>query len=200
MERTALMRTLPTFAFLIAALAPAGTPRAAEEAPSAALQAKARQASRELGQNLKAALKSAIKAGGPVAAIPVCKTAAQSLAEETGRAHGLNVGRTALRLRNPANAPDAWERKVLEDFAAKIAVGTDPATLEHAEIVSGDGGRHYRYMKAIPMAAKPCLACHGEALAPAVKAEIAKAYPNDQATGFKPGELRGAFTVTIKAD
>jgi hypothetical protein len=33
-----------------------------------------------------------------------------------------------------------------------------------------------------------------------LKTEIEKLYPQDQATGFKPGELRGAFTVTEKLD
>ena len=53
-------------------------------------------------------------------------------------------------------------------------------------------------MKAIPTAAEPCLTCHGSSLQPELKAEILRLYPNDQATGFKPGELRGAFTVTQK--
>ena len=39
--------------------------------------------------------------------------------------------------------------------------------------------------------------CHGSGLDPALKAEIERLYPDDQATGFKAGELRGAFTVTI---
>ncbi len=43
---------------------------------------------------------------------------------------------------------------------------------------------------------EPGLTCHGSSLQPELKAEILCLYPNDQATGFKPGELRGAFTVT----
>jgi len=53
-------------------------------------------------------------------------------------------------------------------------------------------------MKAIPMRAEPCLLCHG-APEPALKAEIDRLYPQDQATGFRPGELRGAFTVSAPA-
>ncbi len=52
-------------------------------------------------------------------------------------------------------------------------------------------------MKAIPMAAEPCAACHGTDVKPDVKSEIDKLYPQDQATGFKPGELRGAFTISM---
>jgi hypothetical protein len=53
-------------------------------------------------------------------------------------------------------------------------------------------------MRAIPM--EPlCTTCHGKTLAPDVAAAIAKAYPNDQATGFEPGQLRGAVSVVWPA-
>ncbi len=165
-------------------------------APLEAQLAKARAAVKGLGEGLKSQLMAAIKAGGPVSAIAGCKTVAPALAEQSSKDHGLEIGRTALRVRNPANAPDQWERKVLEDFVAKIAAGANPATLEHVETVSEGDETVFRYMKAIPAAAKPCLTCHGSNLDPALKAEIARLYPDDQATGFKAGELRGAFTVT----
>lgn len=171
---------------------------AAQSPPDAARVAEARAASKALGAGLKRALMQAIKAGGPKSALGVCKTIAPELARRTSTERGLKVGRTALRVRNPNNAPDAWERSVLEGFAAKIAAGADPRRLEHAETVTDGGGATFRYMKAIPMAAKPCLACHG-APEPSLKAEIDRLYPQDQATGFKPGELRGAFTVTAPA-
>ena len=166
--------------------------------PHEAQLAKARAAVKDLGEGLKSELMAAIKAGGPVSAIAVCKTVAPALAEQSSRDHGLEMGRTALRVRNPANAPDQWERKVLENFVAKIAAGADPATLEHVGTASQGDETVFRYMKAIPTAAEPCLTCHGSNLDPALKAEIARLYPDDQATGFKAGELRGAFTVTIR--
>ncbi len=64
-------------------------------------------------------------------------------------------------------------------------------------VVKGAAGA-FRCTKAIPTAAEPCLMCHGSGLDPALKAEIERLYPDDQATGFKAGELRGAFTVTIR--
>jgi hypothetical protein len=63
-------------------------------------------------------------------------------------------------------------------------------------VVKGEAGA-FRCTKAIPTAAEPCLMCHGSGLDPALKAEIERLYPDDQATGFKAGERRGAFTVTI---
>jgi hypothetical protein len=49
-------------------------------------------------------------------------------------------------------------------------------------------------MKAIPTAAQ-CLNCHGESISPEVDAKLKALYPNDQARGFKEGDLRGAFTL-----
>ena len=49
-------------------------------------------------------------------------------------------------------------------------------------------------MKAIPTAAL-CLSCHGENIPADVDAKLKELYPNDQARGFKEGQLRGAFTL-----
>ena len=38
----------------------------------------------------------------------------------------------------------------------------------------------------------------GSNVQPEIKAEILRLYPDDEATGFKAGDLRGAFTVTQK--
>ena len=103
-------------------------------------------------------------------------------------------------MRNPGNAPDDFERRVLEDFAVRIMAGTPPGTLEHSEIVTTNGVRTLRYMKPIMMVDQPCSVCHGGALADDVKAKVSALYPDDQATGFKPGELRGAFSVLQRLD
>jgi len=160
----------------------------------------ARAAIEGLGETLKQQLIAAIKTGGPVSAIGVCRTIAPTISQEKSRTYGLEVGRTALKVRNPANAPDAFERKVLEEFVRKIESGADPASLEHKETVVEGGETLFRYMKAIPTAAEPCLACHGSDLKPEIKAEILRLYPDDRATGFKAGELRGAFTVIQKLE
>lgn len=183
---------------LLTALAACALPSLshASDAPSQADIAAARRAAKDLGETLKAQLVAAIQAGGPQSAVGVCRTIAPAIAGQASRTHDMKVGRTALRVRNPANAPDAFERRVLDDFVRKIAAGADPATLEHAEITAEDGEKTFRYMRAIPTAAEPCLACHGKTIDPALKAEILRLYPGDQATGFAPGDLRGAFTVT----
>lgn len=176
----------------LCAPAPATEPTAVDPA----LVNAARATAQALGGRLKAQLTAAIEAGGPAAALSICNTTAPAIAADLAADYGGEVGRTALRVRNADNAPDAYEREVLKAFAARMAAGEDPATLEHAAIVGDHGQRRFRYLKAIPMAEAPCASCHGTAIAPALADRIHALYPDDEATGFAPGELRGAFTLS----
>lgn len=170
----------------------------ADQADDAKL-AVARQAAGALAARLKQNLSDALKDGGPVNAIAACQLIAPEGARAVSQEFSLSIRRTALRVRNPSNAPDAFERSVLEDFSKAIAAGADAATLERAAWVEDGGVRTLRFMKPIPMAEKPCVVCHGSAIAPEVQDKIKALYPEDKATGFKPGELRGAFSISIPA-
>ena len=156
--------------------------------------AASREAVKAFAGALKGELSAAMGAGGPVAAIEVCNLAAPAIAEAASDAHGWTVGRTSLKLRNPANAPDAWELAVLREFEDRKARGEDPKMLEHAAIVTDSGVQAFRYMKAIPTQAI-CTKCHGTQLDPNVIARLKSLYPNDQARGFSVGDIRGAFTI-----
>ena len=110
-----------------------------------------------------------------------------------GALKGWQVGRTSLKLRSLANAPDEWERARLESFEQRKQAGENPAQLEYYAVVEQDGVPVFRYMKAIPTT-EPCLACHGANIDPAVEAKLAELYPMDQARGYQAGDIRGAFT------
>ena len=153
-----------------------------------------------LSEDLQAELKGAMKASGPVAAIEVCSEKAPAIARQHEEDKGWEVGRTSLKFRNPDNAPDAWELTVLQSFEARKAGGEDPAQIDHAAYVVQDGKRVFRYMKAIPTA-EICLSCHGGTdVKPEVAAKLAEFYPDDQARGFKAGDIRGAFTIVQPAE
>jgi hypothetical protein len=154
-----------------------------------------RQLAQQLGGELKGELSRAISAGGPVAAVDVCKTRAPEIAAVLSAKSGAVVGRTALRVRNPANAPDDLQRALLEQFSGELASGKFEGPLEAAFEINRGGQVERRYMRAIPMDAL-CLTCHGPVLAPDLAAVIKRDYPDDQATGFEQGQLRGAFSVT----
>jgi hypothetical protein len=171
---------------------------AGEPATDTAWVDQSRQLAMQLGGQLKAELTKAIAEGGPLAAINVCYLRAPEIAAQLSQASGARVGRTALRVRNPSNAPDDLERTVLEQFAADLGSGPIDRPLEAVfEIRRGDAVER-RYMRAIPTDAL-CLTCHGKTIAPELAAAIARDYPKDQATGFEQGQLRGAFSVVWPA-
>jgi len=171
---------------------------AGEPASDTAWVEQSRQLVLQLGGQLKGELSKAIAEGGPVAAINVCYLRAPEIAAQLSQASGARVGRTALRVRNPSNAPDGMERVVLEQFATDLGSGPLDRPLEAIfEIRRGDAVER-RYMRAIPTDAL-CLTCHGESIAPELAEAIARNYPGDQATGFELGQLRGAFSVVWPA-
>ncbi len=149
------------------------------------------EASAEFSGRLRAALQAAMREGGPVAAIQVCHQQAPAIARAVGAERSLLVRRTGVRLRNPGNVADPLDQQLMEDFARQIAGGKDPAALE--DLSSTTDGR-LRYTRAIPVEAV-CLACHGETIAPSVSEAITAHYPDDRATGFRPGQLRGLLVV-----
>ena len=143
-------------------------------------------------------MKAAVDEQGVAAAIPVGKDKAPQLMADKAEALGWNIRRVSLRTRNPERAtPDAWEAERLEAFDARAAAGEPPASIESAEIVTDAAGRRmFRYMKALPVA-PVCVQCHGERerMAPELVQALARDYPHDSATGYAPGQIRGAVSV-----
>jgi len=152
----------------------------------------------EFAGQLMMEMKTAMKQGGPVQAIKVCNESAPSIAANMSEKHKWKVGRTSLKLRNPANAPDAWEEAVLKRFEKRRAAGESPANMAYFEVVDEKGQKNFRFMKAIgmpPLQKMPCLKCHGENIDSSISSKLNKLYPTDKAVGYKPGEIRGAFTI-----
>lgn len=131
-----------------------------------------------------------IALNGPVNAVNVCRLIAPNLTAGKNMS-SWQAGRTALRIRNPQNRPDAWERKILEQFQKRAEQGEPLSQMSHYEVVDG----RFRFMKAVT-AGEVCLTCHGKQIDPGVSQILNKEYPGDQATGFSLGELRGALTLS----
>lgn len=196
-----MIRPLLASAAMLAIAAACATPTFAQDgAVDPARVAAARAAIKGLGEGLKEKLVAAMQNGGPANALGVCKTEAPKVTDAQSKAAGLTVGRTALKYRNPGNKPDAFEKAAMEKFVADIKGGADAMKLEHAAIVTENGKKVFRYMKPIMTAGNPCLACHGAELKPEIATKIKELYPEDQATGFAAGDLRGAFTVRQAID
>ena len=150
-----------------------------------------------LARTLQMNLVEAMQAGGPVGAMEFCNVEALPLTQQVSAEQGMVVKRTSWQLRNPANAPDALEVAALAHFADAYDAsgGAIPEDWVQAD---PEGG--FRYYKALPTAT-PCLNCHGneEQLAPGVADALAELYPQDQATGFSEGQMRGLLRVAVPA-
>jgi hypothetical protein len=162
--------------------------------------AKARELAHTYAEKLRVGIAKALKEGGPIGSIGACNTLAPELNTSVTEDSTFEIGRTALRVRNPENAPDAWELAGLEQFQKQMAAGTDVKTIELFDVVmTKEGQRLFRYMRPITMR-DTCMGCHGPNVAQDVKAEIAKYYTDDKAVGFNLGELRGAFSLVQQLD
>ena len=149
----------------------------------------------KFAKTLKGELKKAVKEGGLDNAIDVCSKKAGPIAEKISKEEGLSISRISIKNRNSENAPSEWQRKILEKFALKHAAGADLKKVAFSNIVEADGKRTFNFVKAIPTG-KLCLKCHGATVDAQVEAKLKELYPNDQARGFKEGDLRGAFVVS----
>lgn len=176
-------------------LACASTPALwAQDAPP--WVADARKVALAVPPKLVSVLQAEIERAGPEGAVAVCRDQAPALARAASEQSGWSVRRVSLRNRNPMAVPDAWERAALEDFDRRAAAKEPPARLERAEQTMENGQAVQRYVRALPTG-ELCLGCHGapESLAPAVAARLKALYPDDHATGYRAGDIRGAITL-----
>ena len=159
--------------------------------------AEAKIATGEFLKQLGGAMQREMKAGGPVAAMKVCRDIAPKLTNDISLEKGWKVTRVGTRTRNPMiGSPDAWEQGVLQDFEKRAANGEAYDTMTYFEVVDEPAGKSLRFMKAIGLAPQ-CVMCHGtpEQIAEPVREQLTKLYPHDRATGYKPGDLRGAVSI-----
>lgn len=155
------------------------------------LEAQASALAAEFIGRLKPQLQQAMEAGGPVNAIDVCSEQAPIIADALSAQSGWLVRRVSLRARNASRAlPDTWERAVLEEFDRRQANGESPANITYSEASTGS----YRYMQA-QGAQGLCLVCHGQQIAPEVQQTLDQYYPDDTATGYALGQVRGAISL-----
>jgi hypothetical protein len=144
----------------------------------------------EFADTLKGELMAALSEGDAVNALGVCATKAPEIVA-THAVGRWSVRRVSDRSRNPDNRASTTEAVILLGFADSA---TAPPFVETWE--GPDSLRTYHFYK--PIHTVPlCLMCHGglQTMAPGVMAALRDKYPQDRATGYKAGELRGMFVV-----
>jgi hypothetical protein len=170
----------------------------AAEAPAVAeALAQARQMSNHLAETLRSHLVAEIRSGGFRQAVSVCSEIGQQVPDDLTKQTGHRIRRVSLRYRNKQDRPDDYEQMRLREFDALKQRGRLPG--EFYEVIGTGSERELRYLRPL-LTADMCLNCHGtaEKIPAEVKALLAEAYPDDLATGYQTGDVRGAISIRVK--
>jgi Protein of unknown function (DUF3365) len=156
------------------------------------LAAEARVIAQQFGATLRPKLKQALQSGGFEHAVKVCSVEAPEIAKQLSMETNWQVKRVSLKPRNSSNAqPNPWEAGVLSFFDKQQKQGIEVEQLHFIETIDNE----FRFMKA--QGVQPlCLNCHGTNIQPQIKKALMRYYPNDKATGYRQGEVRGAISLT----
>lgn len=146
-------------------------------------------------ESLLTTLQAAIAREGIEGAVRYCNLQALPLMDSLSKTHKATIGRTSLQLRNPANAPTELEQQLLEAYQYNAEEG-----LPMDDNVQKIDQQYMLYTKPIVLGSELCLNCHGQAgaIKPEVLQRIKSLYPNDQARGYKQGEVRGMWSIRFE--
>jgi hypothetical protein len=141
-------------------------------------------------------LKAAMKAGGVPNAVQYCNVAAHPIADSMSQVYNATISRKTNQARNPNNKIQSeLEREVFQIFQEKW--DTDE---KMQPVVRHLNGEEVAFFAPI-MAQELCLNCHGkmgETLLAANYEHIQSLYPEDEATGYAAGDLRGMWHIVLK--
>lgn len=165
--------------------------------PSAEEQAtlKGNQISAALLQKLGSELKTQMQTSGAMGALNFCSQNALTLTEQIAKESKTSIKRASINYRNPVNKANTEETALLNTWSNLVKNG-QPLPAQKLVNVSDSTIMYY---KPLMINNEACLKCHGN-----VEGELAKAiktaYPEDKATGYKMGDLRGMIAITIERD
>ncbi len=144
-----------------------------------------------LGKNLQ----NALQEGGIENAISFCNLNAMPLVDSLSKNYGAVIKRVSLKVRNPEDNPTELERELLEAYAYQWKDSS-----ELRENVQAIGEDQFLFTKPILVENALCLTCHGtpeNGMLQATDEFIKSKYPEDQATGYEIGDLRGMWSITF---
>lgn len=145
---------------------------------------------KQFAGRLKPLLKQSLEQGGPVTAVQVCASAAPLIAKQLSEESGWQIKRVSLQARNPQAKPDTWERQAMRDILA------DRTTAKAEILRTKNTENDFRLLKP-QYVESMCLQCHGSAeqISTATQAVLQQYYPQDSATAYQLGDMRGAFSL-----
>jgi len=153
---------------------------------------KGNEVSSALLQKLGGELKTQMQTTGAMGALHFCSQNALTLTEQVAKESKTSIKRISINHRNPVNKANAEETTLLQEWE-KLVKNGQPLPSHKLVTVSDNTVLFY---KPIVINNEACLKCHGNVegdLAKAIKA----AYPEDRATGYKMGDLRGMIAIEM---
>ncbi len=144
---------------------------------------------------LSSEVKAAMESGGVEKAVSYCNIQANPLVDSLSRVYDAEVSRTSFHFRNPENRPTQREEPLLVAYKQDLLAGKD---LKDTVIYYDDGVT--AYYSPIVIESPLCLTCHGQpgsTLSTGNAEFIRTLYPEDRATGFQMGDLRGMWTIKL---
>lgn len=173
-----------------------GVPRISYE-KRAEYMAKGAEITKASFKALSSALRNSVAKHGIDSSIKMCNLKALPLTDSLQSALGVQIKRTALKLRNSKNAPTKEEKAILKLYKRAQEAGDSlrPVALQ----VDSNWVSFYSPILTQPM----CLNCHGKAgvsMKESTYKSIVDLYPNDRAVDFKLEELRGMWSIKFKAN
>lgn len=144
---------------------------------------------------LSSQLSVALEKEGVAGAVRYCNLAAMPLVDSLSKANNATIRRTSDRPRNSLDTPTGWEAEQLTAF--QLAASKGEQLMPRLKLLD-----EKKVAFAAPIMLQPlCAKCHGAVgtdIAESDYAVIKELYPQDEAVGYKPGELRGMWSITFE--
>lgn len=145
----------------------------------------------QLGKNLM----KAIQEKGTVGAVKFCNIEAMKLADSMSVMHNAIIKRVSDKARNPKNMANAKELGHIAAFKESLKAGSEIDPI--VEEINGEVNFYY------PITTNTmCLQCHGtpnEQITATTLTALNKLYPEDKATGYDVGQVRGIWSINFEA-
>ncbi len=145
--------------------------------------------------SLASVLVEKIQSEGVSAAIQHCNVMAFPLVDSVATIYDAEIRRVSTRMRNTEDKPDEIESEILDayEYASENNLPMEPNVQEISD-------RVILYTKPILLSNPVCLNCHGNIgtdITPENHNQINSLYPDDSATGYKIGDLRGMWSIRL---
>jgi hypothetical protein len=162
------------------------------EKEQSALINKGKEIVQQSFKSLSTELQTALQAGGVQKAISYCHLQASPIIDSLSSAYNVKIFRVSDRHRNPGNQPDELDITVMAAYQKQLAEGRELQA--HLETT----GTETIFYAPIVIQNPMCLLCHGQpgnAIQQADYELLLSKYPQDLATGYKLGDLRGLWKI-----